>query len=125
MCLYSLFLFRYLPPEVTNLKKLQELDISFNKLKNLPDGIAELSSLKSLNVANNKLVAPPPCISLMSNLERLDLSNNKLTSLTSLRLSSMLTLQHLNLEVHIRHSFKVDHGLSFLLFDIFQKQLRI
>ncbi|WOK99239.1 hypothetical protein Cni_G07951 [Canna indica] len=94
----SNFSIRYLPPEICNLQKLEELDLSFNKLKNLPDDIAELGSLKMLKVANNKLIDLPSSISFMSSLEKLDLSNNRLTSLTSLRLASMLTLQHLNLQ---------------------------
>ncbi|XP_072991670.1 uncharacterized protein [Typha latifolia] len=92
------FSIRYLPPEVGSLKKLQELDLSFNKLKNLPNSIAELSALKLLKVANNKLVDIPSGISSLRCLERLDLSNNRLTSLSSLKLSSMLTLQYLNLQ---------------------------
>ncbi|XP_008777677.2 uncharacterized protein LOC103697568 isoform X1 [Phoenix dactylifera] len=92
------FSIRYLPPEIGCLKKLEELDLSFNKLKNLPNDIAELSALRSLKVANNKLVDLPLGISSLRSLENLDLSNNRLTSLTSLKLASMLTLQYLNLQ---------------------------
>jgi hypothetical protein len=90
---------RYLPPEIGFLRKLQELDLSFNKLKNLPNCIIELTTLKFLKVTNNKLVDLPPGISSLRCLESLDLSNNRLTSLGSVKFVSMLTLQYLNLQV--------------------------
>ena len=92
-------MYRYLPPEIGSLRKLQELDLSFNKLKNLPNCIIELSALKFLKVTNNKLVDVPSGISSLRCLESLDLSNNRLTSLGSVKLISMLTLQYLNLQV--------------------------
>ncbi|CAN6286861.1 unnamed protein product [Urochloa humidicola] len=99
------FSIRYLPPEIGNLRKLQELDLSFNKLKNLPNCIIELSALKFLKVTNNKLVDVPPGISSLRYLESLDLSNNRLTSLGSVKLVSMLTLQYLNLQFNrLSHS---------------------
>ncbi|CAL4927275.1 unnamed protein product [Urochloa decumbens] len=99
------FSIRYLPPEIGNLRKLQELDLSFNKLKNLPNCIIELSALKFLKVTNNKLVDVPSGISSLRYLESLDLSNNRLTSLGSVKLVSMLTLQYLNLQFNrLSHS---------------------
>ncbi|XP_058105389.1 uncharacterized protein LOC131248899 [Magnolia sinica] len=92
------FSIRYLPPEIGCLKKLEDLDLSFNKLKNLPDDIAALTALKSLRVANNKLVELPLGLSCLQRLKNLDLSNNRLTSLGSLSLDSMHTLQNLNLQ---------------------------
>lgn len=92
---------RFFPPEIGCLKKLEELDLSFNKLKNLPNAIAELGALRSLKVASNKLVDLPSGISSLTSLEDLDLSHNRLTSLASLKLASMLALQHLNLQVFI------------------------
>jgi hypothetical protein len=51
-------------------------------------------------VTNNKLVELPSGISSLRCLESLDLSNNRLTSLGSVKLVSMLTLQYLNLQVY-------------------------
>nr|CAB3493273.1 unnamed protein product [Digitaria exilis] len=102
------FSIRYLPPEIGNLRKLQELDLSFNKLKNLPNCIIELSALKFLKVTNNKLVDVPSGISSLRCLESLDLSNNRLTSLGSVKLVSMLTLQYLNLQFNrLTHSYVI------------------
>lgn len=98
-------IFRFLPPEIGSLRKLQELDLSFNKLKNLPNWITELRALKFLKVTNNKLVDLPSGISSLRCLESLDLSNNRLTSLGSVELVSMLTLQYLNLQVCSHQKF--------------------
>ncbi|XP_010259155.1 PREDICTED: uncharacterized protein LOC104598673 [Nelumbo nucifera] len=92
------FSIRYLPPEISCLSKLEYLDLSFNKLKSLPNEVTFLSALKSLKVANNKLVELPLGLSCLQRLEILDLSNNRLTSLGSLNLASMHTLQKLNLQ---------------------------
>ncbi|KAF6161821.1 hypothetical protein GIB67_008582 [Kingdonia uniflora] len=92
------FSIRYLPPEIGCLGKLEELDLSFNKLKNLPDEISKLEALKSLKVANNKLVELPSGLSCLQRLEHLDLSYNRLISLGCLELASMQTLQKLDLQ---------------------------
>ncbi|CAN6462951.1 unnamed protein product [Victoria cruziana] len=92
------FSIRYLPPEIGSLRKLECLDLSFNKLKSLPDDIAKLTSLMSLSVACNKLVNLPVCLSSLHKLETLDLSNNRLTSLQPLELSSMQSLRLLDLQ---------------------------
>lgn len=90
---------RYLPPEIGCLKKLEYLDLSFNKMKTLPSEISFLNDLISLKVSNNKLVELPSTIASLSRLENLDLSNNRLTSLGRLDLGSMHKLQSLNLQV--------------------------
>lgn len=90
---------RYLPPEIGCLKKLEYLDLSFNKMKTLPSEISDLNGLISLKVSNNKLVELPSTMASLSRLENLDLSNNRLTSLGSLELGSMHKLQSLNLQV--------------------------
>lgn len=118
------FFCRYLPPEIGCLEKLEDLDLSFNKLKSLPDHVAALSALKSLKVSNNKLIELPSGLSCLQSLENLDLSNNRLTSLRSLKLDSMPTLQNLNLQVlfdtwvlstfYFNFFFPLDVAISFL-----------
>ncbi|ONK60514.1 uncharacterized protein A4U43_C08F19290 [Asparagus officinalis] len=100
ICHFSL---RCLPPEVGCLKKLEELELSFNKMKDLSNDICELHHLKLLRVTNNKLVDLPSGISSLGRLEKLDLSNNRLTSLSQLELASMRTLQYLNLQDNKLH----------------------
>jgi len=98
MCVFWNY-YRYLPPEIGCLKKLEYLDLSFNKMKTLPVEISYLSGLISMKVANNKLMELPSTMSSLLRLESLDLSNNKLTSLGSLELASMHRLKKLNLQV--------------------------
>ncbi|KAJ6725960.1 hypothetical protein OIU79_004172 [Salix purpurea] len=88
----------YLPPEIGCLSNLEYLDLSFNKIKSLPNEITYLNALISLKVSNNKLVELPSSLSSLQSLESLDLSNNRLTSLGSLELTSMHSLQYLNLQ---------------------------
>ncbi|KAG5219300.1 leucine-rich repeat protein kinase family protein [Salix suchowensis] len=92
------FSVRYLPPEIGCLSNLEYLDLSFNKIKSLPNEITYLNALISLKVSNNKLVELPSSLSSLQSLESLDLSNNRLTSLGSLELTSMHSLQYLNLQ---------------------------
>ncbi|KAF9677643.1 hypothetical protein SADUNF_Sadunf08G0128900 [Salix dunnii] len=92
------FSVRYLPPEIGCLSNLEYLDLSFNKIKSLPNEITYLKALISLKVSNNKLVELPSSLSSLQSLESLDLSNNRLTSLGSLELTSMHSLQYLNLQ---------------------------
>lgn len=96
---------RCLPPEIGSLKKLVELDLSFNELKNLPDDIGELYALKFLRAANNRLVDLPPSISSLRSLEKLDLSGNKLSLSAQLKLASMQSLKCLN----IQYDTKIHH----------------
>lgn len=90
---------RYLPAEIGCLKRLEFLDLSFNKIKSLPNEIGYLSSLMFLKVAHNRLMELSPVLALLQNLESLDVSNNRLTTLDSLDLSLMPRLQILNLQV--------------------------
>ncbi|MQL80067.1 hypothetical protein Taro_012525 [Colocasia esculenta] len=107
---------RYVPPEIGRLKNLEELDLSFNKLKSLPNNLSELSALRALSVASNKLVNLPSGLSSLPRLENLDLSNNRLTSLASLELSSMRTLQYLNLQYNkLDRDFQVPSWIRCIL----------
>lgn len=68
-------------------------------MKSLPAEISNLTALVSLKVANNKLSELPMALSSLKMLENLDVSHNRLTSLGSLDLRLMHTLQNLNLQV--------------------------
>lgn len=101
--MHIFFCCRYLPPEIGCLSNLEQLDLSFNKMKYLPTEICYLKALISLKVANNKLVELPSGLSLLQRLENLDLSNNRLTSLGYLDLCLMHNLQNLNLQVLVNN----------------------
>jgi hypothetical protein len=100
---FNIFLCRWIPPEIGSLGNLEELDLSFNKLKALPQEFALLKSLKSLRVASNKLVELPSQLAALVNLINIDVAHNRLTSLQSLGLLSMTSLRSLNAQVSSRH----------------------
>lgn len=90
---------RWVPVELGLLENLEELDLSFNKLKKLPKELAGLVSLKSLRVASNKLEELPPELTDLPRVTSIDVSHNRLASLSSLRLPSMASLRVLNAQV--------------------------
>ncbi|KAL3507818.1 hypothetical protein ACH5RR_033200 [Cinchona calisaya] len=81
-----------------NIPPSRNLDLSFNKMKNLPTEITFLNSLISLKVAKNKLVELHSALASLQKLENLDLSNNRLTSFGFLELESVHDLQRLNFQ---------------------------
>jgi len=69
------------PPEILELKHLEELNLSNNYLTVLPEGISKLNRLYLLDLHNNKLTSLPDEIEKLNNLGYLDLSNNNLDTL--------------------------------------------
>uniref|UniRef100_A0A915ETA3 Uncharacterized protein n=1 Tax=Ditylenchus dipsaci TaxID=166011 RepID=A0A915ETA3_9BILA len=73
-----------LSPKISNLNDtLEELDLSFNRLKCCPPEIGMLSCLSVLNLKNNQLTQLTPAIGQISPLRLLNLSNNHLSHLPS------------------------------------------
>ena len=89
-----------IPEWIFELKSLEELRISDNKLTTLSDSISKLTSLKILEIYRNKLSAIPESIGKLSSLEKLNLVGNQLSSLPE----SIAKLQSLK-ELHL-HSNK-------------------
>lgn len=50
-----------------------DLDVSFNKLKEIPASLGRVGSLKNLNVSNNYITVIPEELGLAQILEKLDL----------------------------------------------------
>jgi internalin A len=70
-----------LPESIGELRDVQRLRLSENRLEALPESICQLSQLKSLRLWGNRLRALPESIGQLKRLELLDISRNKLTAL--------------------------------------------
>ena len=69
------------PLYLSDLKQLQALDLSGNKITEIPGWIGHLSHLRTLNLSSNLLTSVPSSLGELKKLQNLDISNNKLTSL--------------------------------------------
>uniref|UniRef100_A0A452J0E5 Uncharacterized protein n=1 Tax=Gopherus agassizii TaxID=38772 RepID=A0A452J0E5_9SAUR len=59
------------------LRQLEELDLSFNRLRRLPEALGRLQRLRSLDVDHNELPAFPAPLLELGALEELDCSGNR------------------------------------------------
>ncbi|PNF32880.1 hypothetical protein B7P43_G01832 [Cryptotermes secundus] len=79
--------------DIIQLKVLQYLDLSSNKLHWLPNSFSDLVNLKSCHLSNNTLAVLPVQLGNLEGLKELSLDGNQLHSLPE----SMAKLQHLEL----------------------------
>ncbi|WP_372365761.1 leucine-rich repeat-containing protein kinase family protein [Candidatus Uabimicrobium sp. HlEnr_7] len=70
-----------IPQEIGNLIKLQELDLSFNRLSYIPKEIFKLRNLSSLSLGNNSIEKASKGIGELHKLQKLELGSNRITSL--------------------------------------------
>ncbi|NXO33643.1 MFHA1 protein, partial [Locustella ochotensis] len=66
-----------LPPRIAELGCLEELDLSFNRLRHLPEGLGRLRHLRTLDVDHNLLPSFPTPLLELAALEELDCSGNR------------------------------------------------
>ena len=66
----------FLPKQFSTLKKLEELDLRFNKIRYIPEWIGKLSALRKLNLWRNEIRFVPTSIGNLEHLESLDLGDN-------------------------------------------------
>ncbi|NXX49007.1 MFHA1 protein, partial [Tricholaema leucomelas] len=66
-----------LPPRLAELGRLEELDLSFNRLRRLPEGLGRLRHLRALDVDHNLLPSFPAPLLELAALEELDCSGNR------------------------------------------------
>ncbi|NWT02559.1 MFHA1 protein, partial [Mionectes macconnelli] len=66
-----------LPPRLAELGCLEELDLSFNRLRRLPEGLGRLRHLRTLDVDHNLLPSFPTPLLELASLEELDCSGNR------------------------------------------------
>ncbi|NXJ05367.1 MFHA1 protein, partial [Odontophorus gujanensis] len=66
-----------LPPRLAELARLEELDLSFNRLRCLPEGLGCLRHLRALDIDHNLLPCFPTPLLELAALEELDCSGNR------------------------------------------------
>ena len=74
-----MFLSATLPEEVSQLKKLDTLNISNNSISHFPDAFVNLKSLKTVNISQNKLTEFPLFLCQLTHVDFVDVSDNKIT----------------------------------------------
>lgn len=86
-------------PSLSNLQKMQFLNLSFNSLEgHIPDSLTNCSNLRLIDVSSNSLEGEIPLrFDLLSNLLDLMLSYNKLTGVIPPTLSNITGVQKLRL----------------------------
>uniref|UniRef100_A0A0E0BLA2 Protein kinase domain-containing protein n=1 Tax=Oryza glumipatula TaxID=40148 RepID=A0A0E0BLA2_9ORYZ len=86
-------------PSLSNLQKMQFLNLSFNSLEgHIPDSLTNCSNLRLIDVSRNSLEGEIPLrFDLLSNLLHLILSYNKLTGVIPPTLSNITGVQKLRL----------------------------
>ncbi len=72
---------RSLPPKITQLPQLTELNLAHNRFECLPLELSQFPQLTRLNLTHNPLVELPPIIGQFSKLTRLDLAHTPLGAL--------------------------------------------
>ena len=72
------YLFEEIPNTLKKISRLQELDLSGNRIKNVPRWVSGLTRLKGLYLEDNKMVHWSSVLSDLETLEALNLSSNRL-----------------------------------------------
>ena len=91
-----------IPPELSNLAKLERLDLGINRLTGeIPPWLGNLDSLSYLDLGSNGLTGEiPPELSNLAKLERLHLGVNRLTGEIPPWLGNLADLEFLHLGVN-------------------------
>jgi Leucine-rich repeat (LRR) protein len=71
-----------IPQSIGQLRNLQNLVLTSNRITKIPKSIGQLYKLREINLANNQIAKIPKSMSQLSNLRTLILSNNKITKIS-------------------------------------------
>ncbi len=82
-------------PEIGDMSKLEQLNLSKNGLDALPESLGKLSNLRELKAAENELKTLPNSLNRLNQLNTLDISGNNFEQLSDL--SGLTELKELNL----------------------------
>ncbi len=98
------------PPELGSLTQLRRLELFDNWLTTLPPEIGQLHCLRELDVGENFLLAIPPELGLLANLTHLFLDSNLLTVLPP-ELGLLANLRRLDLFSNLLYELPPELGL--------------
>ena len=71
---------REVPPEISQFKNLNALDLGRNRLKELPEWLSELTFMQEFRAPQNKFRAMPAVVCSWPHLKRLDLHQTEIAS---------------------------------------------
>jgi len=98
-----------IPDEISNLKKLVNLGISYNNITRLPKSIKDLN-LYCLNISENNIDCLQDEIFELQNLEHLLINNNRITEISK-KINKLQNLRNFKIG-------NVDSNGSYVLFEI-------
>ena len=78
LCLNRIKLY-YIPPQISKLRHLEFLDLSWNLLQTIPPELGMLTRLKELYLSNNRLTTIPPQLGTLYQLRTLGIGGNPIT----------------------------------------------
>ena len=84
-------------PDLTNVSRLEELNLSANQLAALPPSLPRLTELRKLLLADNNLTAFPDLTNFSRSLTSLQLSGNEIESIPERLLGALSSLDELTL----------------------------
>ena len=90
------------------MKKLENLQLGYNQIKQIPSSYSKFTNLKSIYLQNNKLTVFPVCFYQAKNLDVIDLSGNKIQELPE----NIEELQCIELNMNINQLKSLPASLS-------------
>lgn len=72
-----------LPSAICKLTRLEKIDLSYNRIRQLPNEFNQLRNLKILLLTNNHMTTFPVAVAELRQLDMIDLSHNKIKELPS------------------------------------------
>jgi len=115
-----------IPPQISTLQNLTELNMSHNWLNNkgIPQELNALRCLSSLDLSHNNLTTFPDIFSLTT-LHTLNLSNNGITSLPA-EITKLVNLQSFNIKFNKVDSIPdLDSVPSLFILDLSHNQIKV
>ena len=97
------------PQELLSLSRLRDLELFHNELRFIPDEIPLLQSLEKLSLGQNKIESLPDSITTMHHVRELDVSRNRITALPE-NLSSMKHLREFHAASNLITELPADMG---------------